>query len=165
MTLKKNHTWNEVYLPKFGWVPVDVTWKDFGILSNTHAILAYWEYRDNTLNISRIDDLDIREASKKSRVFLKDLVDICRSKASMLSLKSNERILFLLDEASLLAEYGVVQDTLLTLSQAYSLMLQAQPEDDQSLLIVIVVLIVILMATISYFGLRRLMASCAAVTY
>lgn len=157
-TLKKNHAWNEIYLPKFGWVPVDVTWKDFGVLSNAHAIITYWEYKDSSLNISRIDSPEAQEAAERSRPSLRELVDICRSKVKMSSLENSEQILILLDEASLLAEYGNVQDTLLTLLQTYSLMPQTQPQNNQWLLIVLVFLIAIPIAMISYFGLRRLLA-------
>jgi hypothetical protein len=120
-TLKKNHTWNEIYLPVFGWVPVDVTWKQFGIFPNTHSIIAYWEYEANVLNISRTQEFD--KVLENSTQLLEQIVAICRNDAQTnASLESNNQVSLLFDEATILAEQGMTHDTLLKLSEAYEIM-------------------------------------------
>ncbi|MFH1785352.1 MAG: transglutaminase-like domain-containing protein [Candidatus Micrarchaeota archaeon] len=37
------HAWVEVYLPGYGWLPVDPTFNQVGLLDNTHIAIAYGE--------------------------------------------------------------------------------------------------------------------------
>jgi hypothetical protein len=108
-------------LPVFGWVPVDVTWKQFGIFPNTHSIIAYWEYEANVLNISRTQEFD--KVLENSTQLLEQIVAICRNDAQTnASLESNNQVSLLFDEATILAEQGMTHDTLLKLSEAYEIM-------------------------------------------
>jgi hypothetical protein len=153
-TIKKNHTWNEIYLPVFGWVPIDVTWRDFGVLPNTHSIIAYWEYEGNALNISRTEEFD--KAPDVSSTLLEQIVTICRNRAlTSANLRSNCQLSLLLDQAAMLAEQGMTHDTLLRLSKAYDLMTESPQEGTQWHIVVFGISLATVLAFLSLNVLRK----------
>jgi|GEM_PF-4360322 len=127
--LKKNHSWNEIFLPKYGWVPVEITWGYFGLLPNTHAIISYWEYVGDHLNITQVGNTLSTQTIEASKCFLKQLLEMYKSEVEKLPTEKRESALILFEQAKLFAEYGNVQDTILTLEKISSISLHTQETD------------------------------------
>jgi hypothetical protein len=155
-TLKKNHSWCEAFFPKFGWVPIDITWQKFGVLPNTHALVSFWEYENSSLNISPVDNSQIYQYQQDSVSFLRELVKACRNRTSTVPPDKTEQISLLLNEASLLADNGVSHETLLTLFQAYSLAEQPKKGDTQWFEVAFLFLIISLPVFVVFLAMRKL---------
>ena len=57
---KRGHAWNEIFLPGYGWVAVDVTWKFFGRLPDSHFLGTYWTYENGTLSVNKTSQPQVR---------------------------------------------------------------------------------------------------------
>ena len=126
-TYKKNHEWNEVYFPGYGWVALDVAWKDFGLLSNTHLAYTYWKYQRDTLEVSDADNLHRLEFRDQTKRVLCRIIDISKRKIEnfkgqkQFSEEFNDQVEKseqLLNQASMQTENGNVHDALLSISEA-----------------------------------------------
>jgi len=117
-TWKKNHEWNEIYLPKYGWVTVDPTWTEFGQLSGGHALGTLWQYIEGTLNVTKTPEEFRIEAKNETRKTLWQLINICNDKASNLGVH-DEKYDLLLEQARMSMENGYVHEALLALSKMY----------------------------------------------
>jgi len=124
-TYKKNHEWNEVYFPGYGWVALDVTWEDFGSLSNAHLAYTYWRYQQDTLEVSDGDDVRPLEFRDQTKQVLYRMITISEDrignlKSQKLSHEVEEKVKKseeLLNQASKQAEIGNVHDALLGISE------------------------------------------------
>ena len=75
-----NHAWNEVFLPGSGWVTVDPTGKQFGILSSNYVVATYWQYTKATLEFSELNTTTLRKGQRKGKNTLDDMIQILRAR-------------------------------------------------------------------------------------
>ena len=139
---KKNHEWNEVFFPGYGWVTIDVTSRSFGRLTASHMVYTFWPYLGDMMNVSQ-SEKELIEEREKSAATLSKLASIIDKKLEDL----NERAAFLpyvninvmtlienskalLCEARLLAYRGLTHEALLKISRAYMLIAEAQSSLD-----------------------------------
>jgi len=116
---KKNHEWVEVYLPKCGWVTIDPTWSQFCLLSDEHAQYTYWNYLQDTLNVTSLDEQFSAGARNASKDLIANLIQYCKGMGVEPS--KAEQVDLLFDKAGTLARDGLTQEALLNVAQAYSL--------------------------------------------
>jgi hypothetical protein len=116
-TWKKNHEWDEVYFPRYGWVTVDPTWDEFGVLSNKHAFATYWDYVENTLNVTKPSSDLLASVKIQSQSTLKRLIDIIQTKTGKNTAENFET---LLNQAEAAGENGYIHEALLKLAEAYT---------------------------------------------
>jgi hypothetical protein len=79
------HGWAEVYFPRFGWIPFDVTYNELGFIDATHLKLresldtlessTSYEWRSKNINV-QTRELDIRTRVKEGIGKIKPLVEI-----------------------------------------------------------------------------------------
>lgn len=116
-TWKKNHEWDEVYFPRYGWVTVDPTWDEFGVLSNKHAFATYWNYVEKTLNVTKPSSDLLASAKIQSQSTLKRLIDSVQTKTGHNTVGNFET---LLNQAEAAGENGYIHEALLKLAEAYT---------------------------------------------
>jgi len=116
-TWKKNHEWDEVYLPRYGWVTLDPTWDKFGILSNKHAFSTYWNYVEKTLNVTKPSSDLLARAKMQSQTTLKRLIDFVQTKIGHKKVGNFET---LLDQAEAAGKNGYTHEALLEIARAYT---------------------------------------------
>lgn len=153
-TWKKNHEWNEVYFPGYGWVTIDITAGVFGSLPESHMVYTLWPYVGNWSVIR--SGYELAYAREKSQATLLRLVSIASEKLDELSAraswlgydrpgysKSIEESRILLSEARLLIDCGVLHETLLRISRAYVLIVGVEKSIEQTSSIVVVITVII----------------------
>lgn len=141
-TWKKNHEWNEVYFPQYGWVTVDPTWEEFGMLSNKHAFGTYWTYFEGTLNITKPSSELLATAKNQSQITLKALIDLCRTRITNSRARVTGDYEALLDQAEVLGKNGYLHEALLKISEAYASLVQVPGEPIPTFQIVTVLLLI-----------------------
>jgi len=162
-TYKKNHAWNEVFLPKYGWVSVDTTWGIFDQLANSHILYTLWP-RTEKLNITNYATHS-PQMLEKSKNVLNNILLICYSKLDQTRDKFAhttseiteiiERCETNLLEAELLVESLFVHEALLKISNIYLIIDSLNKSDNSpilpSLLIgIIIITIVLILLTKNY---------------
>jgi len=110
---KKNHEWTEVYFPKYGWVSVDVTWDEFGVLPDSHALCTYWRYVNNTLKVSKLEPERLLLFANRSVRVLSDLIETI-----ILSDLHDERKEISLEQAKTLIQQKCVHEAFMLISAA-----------------------------------------------
>jgi len=126
---KKNHEWNEVFFPGYGWVTIDVMSWDFGRLSDSHMVYTFWQYIQDRMNVSQ-SEKELMEARENSAATLSRLASIVDKKLDDLSeraailpsvniMKLIEDSRTLLREANFLAYRSLIHEALLKISRAY----------------------------------------------
>jgi len=156
-TWKKNHEWNEVYFPGYGWVTVDVTWDEFELLSNKHVLSTYWNYIEGTLNVTKPSIHLLTEARNASQATLKTLINLVHTKSGSNNVDDFE---MLLDQAKTLGNNGYVHNALLKISEAYTSGMKEAPETSIPIFEIAtgVLLVIVLNMFIYILGLRRRVA-------
>jgi hypothetical protein len=124
-TLKKNHEWVEVYLPKCGWVTIDPSWGQFCWLSDQHAQYTYWNYLEDTLNVTSSDNIFRVGAKDASKDLVMNLVRYCKE-IEIEPSKAEQADLFL-DKAAALSALGLSHEALLNIAEAYSAIADNSP--------------------------------------
>jgi hypothetical protein len=132
-----------------------VTWKKFGVLPNTHAIVTFWEYENGVLDISVVNSSQIYQCRRDSAFFLGQLVQACKNMVGNYALSNDEELSLLLDEAALLADNGISHDTLLILEHVYELTKQPLNKNPQWFEFVPFVLLIILPLSVVAFIIYR----------
>ena len=74
---KKRHAWNEIFLPGYGWIPVDVTWNFSCRLPASHFLSTLWTCQNDTLNVAKIQEPQIRWKNTQT---LSDCLGFCEMK-------------------------------------------------------------------------------------
>ena len=75
-----NHVWNEVFLPGSGWVTVDPTGKQFGILDSNHMAATFWQYSKAKSEFSELNTTTLREGRRQGKDTLEDMIQILRAR-------------------------------------------------------------------------------------
>lgn len=147
-TWKKNHEWDEVYLPRCGWVTIDPSWGQEFLLSDQHASITLAPFFKGNANVTCTNETSSVPLKLQSRSLLSFLIQTCEQ-----SLGDNKSIQseILLDQAKLYAEKGDVQDALLNIAKAYTLTSNAEPTKTtayvpsaEQLLVVVVIAVLLL---------------------
>jgi len=156
-TYKKNHEWNEVYFPGYGWVSVDVTWKDFATLPSSHIQYTYWQYIEDSLKME-ISEKNPNQIDE-SKIVLDELINICENKLSdaeslvthlpIKSSESLERASLYLDLAKTMRTNGEVHESLINIAKALSLIEQGCQEAVE--IIVAIIIAVALIFVIAFW--------------
>lgn len=154
-TYKKNHEWNEVFIPGYGWITVDVTWRQFGLLPKTHMVYTVWQHVGNlTVYTPRQNDSAYLQKSQSALMNLllavERKLDDVGSRASQLRYFGSEppeaiveSRLLLVDSAALI-HHQICHDALKKICQAYMSMIRAQESVTQSIRSILVKTIVFL---------------------
>jgi transglutaminase-like putative cysteine protease len=152
-TWKKNHEWNEVYFPSYGWVTVDPTWGEFGLLSGGHALCTLWRYIEGTFNVTKTSEEFRIEAKNETKRTLWTLINICNDKASNLGVHSEEYDR-LFEQARMSAEQGYIHEALLAVSRMYLLSSEAKglvaQQVLQTILVGVGLIVIVITASIFY---------------
>jgi hypothetical protein len=161
-TYKKNHEWNEVYFPGYGWVSVDVTWKKFATLPSSHIQYSYWQYIEGSLNIERSEKNP--KQTEESKIILDKLINICENKLSdaeslvtHLPIKSSgslEQASVYLDLAKTMRINGDIHESLINIAKALSLIEQSYQEAVE--IIIAVVMAVALIFVIIFWRFTKM---------
>ena len=126
-TRKKNHEWNEVYFPGYGWVAVDVTWNRFGVLSNAHSIYTHWLDYSDTLRVESMNQSCSMSLEQGTRKVLHAIISISKERLENITRNPESVSSYdfevgeaeeLLAQAMTLAEFGDVHQSLLVTSEA-----------------------------------------------
>jgi len=164
-TYKKNHEWNEVYFPGYGWVPVDITHRVFGSLSDSNMVYTFWEHIGNWTII--LSERELSRARQESQLTLLKLVSIVNKKIDDLTRlrqwvipvghdfwKSIRECKMLLSQAQLLIVHDIHHEAILTISKAYVLLTRVIESTRQDVLIVFT-MVAILVAVVHRRRQRR----------
>jgi hypothetical protein len=122
-TYKKNHEWDEAYIPGLGWVAVDVAWNTFAKLPSDHIQYTIWSYEGESLNISR---LSIPILDNYSSLVINRLEEICFQNLEKVKgllgagifIDELEKVPFLLARARDEVVHGSTHSALLFLAEA-----------------------------------------------
>jgi len=156
---KKNHEWNEVFFPGYGWVTIDVTSRSFGRLTASHMVYTFWPYLGKVMNVSQ-SEKELIEARKKSAGTLLKLASILDKKLDDLNKRAaflpyiNIDVMTLIEnskavlcEARFLTYCSLNYEALLQISRAYLLMAKAQGSLDLLSFNIIVVVLLCVVVT------------------
>lgn len=153
-TWKKNHEWNEIYFPKYGWVTVDPTWAELGYLSGGHALCTFWQYMEGTLNVTKTADEFRIEAKNETRNTLWELLNIFNDKACDLGVH-DEKYDLLFEQARMSVENGYTHEALLAISKMYSFVSERRNLAAQVQQTILVAVGLMVIATLIFYAARE----------
>lgn len=123
-TYKKNHEWNEVYIPGLGWVTVDIAWNaTFARLPPDHIQYTVWSYEGESFNISQLsnpilDDSSILVINRLEEIYVQRLEEVKGLLGAGIFADKLERVPVLLEMARVEAIHGSIHSALLSLAEA-----------------------------------------------
>lgn len=156
-TYKKNHEWNEVYFPGYGWVTIDVTWSlgkapdewIFGRFPSSHTIISLPP--GDSLNITNTPYVRNFLLHKKTQDTLLQLIVICKNKLNQIPFRTFPSVQRYVEacekqltETITLTLSGYVHYALLSVSRAYILLKTAQNVSNQILLTIFIVPVIVI---------------------
>jgi len=152
-TYKKNHEWNEVYFPGYGYVAIDVTYRVFGNIPISHIVYSFWEHVGNWTII--LSERELSRAREETQLTLLKLVSMVNKKIDDLtalrplltpmgfdSRKSIEEYRMLLLQANLLISHELCHEALLLISRACVLLTRAMKATEQALFVLLALVVV-----------------------
>jgi transglutaminase-like putative cysteine protease len=118
-TYKKNHEWDEVYLPGCGWVTVDPAWGQEFLLNDEHASITQWPDSYNNLNVTSPNDALQTQLKSKSNNLLSFLIQTGQQWVN--KSQGSQQAEILLDQAKLFMVQGEIHEALINIARAYTL--------------------------------------------
>ena len=124
-----NHVWNEIFLPESGWVTVDLTGKQFGILDTNHIAATSWQYSNATLEFTKLNATTLIERKSQGKSSLDDMIQLLHKRLEQNSAVLDDRTIALyqskLTEIESQVDRELFHQALLSLIEfAYSLELE-----------------------------------------
>lgn len=122
-TYKKNHEWNEAYIPGLGWITVDVAWHIFARLSSDHIQYTVWSYEGGSFNSSQfsnsiLDDSSILVINRLEEICVQKFEEVKRLLGAGMFTDRLEKVPVLLERARVEAIHGSIHSALLSLAEA-----------------------------------------------
>jgi hypothetical protein len=124
-TYKKNHEWVEVYMPGYGWITMDPTWGQEFLLDDKHASVTFWNYVEDSLNVSSANTTLSAQAKLDSKSVMTYLLKSCEQLVN--NSQNSQKAEILIDQAKLLEDEGEIHDALINIARAYILASNSPP--------------------------------------
>jgi hypothetical protein len=118
-TYKKNHEWVEVYMPGYGWITMDPTWGQECLLDDKHASVTYWNYVQDSLNVTSANASLSAQAKLDSKSVMTYLLESCERLIN--KSQNSQKAEILIDQAKLLVDEGEIHEALINIARAYLL--------------------------------------------
>ena len=118
------HSWVEVWIPKYGWLPIDATFNEAGILDNSHVMMFYSEDQedvvdkitsDKTIKFDSEEELKIlsSEASPEKLVDAQHSFNESDYSVTVMLRNKKDRFVFVTYEMAVPPEFGLSEERLL----------------------------------------------------
>ena len=120
------HSWVEVFVPKYGWLPIDATFNEAGTLDNSHVMMFYSEDQegvvdkiisDKTIKFDSTEELKVlsSEASPEKLVDLQHSFNESDYSITVTLHNKKDKFVFVTYEVASPPEFGLVEERLLLL--------------------------------------------------
>jgi hypothetical protein len=124
-TCKKNHEWVEAYMPGYGWITMDPTWGQEFLLDDKHASVTFWDYIQNSLNVTSANATLSAQAKLDSESVMTYLLKSCEQLVN--NSQNSQKAEILIDQAKLMVDQGEIHDALINIARAYILASSTPP--------------------------------------